>query len=159
MNLPEGRNSVGGRWVYATKENAEGAKSLKARYVAKGYNQVKGIDYQETFSPTANITSVRALMQIAAQNDLIVHQMDVKTAYLHAPIDTEIYLDQPEGFEVKSDDGNRLVYKLKKSIYGLKQSGRNWNRIHVLHDHLCKDDFIQNAAGQFQANMDMTPNN
>ena len=133
MRLPEGKSAVGGKWVYCTKENADGQKSFKARYVAKGYNQIKGIDYTETFSPTANITSVRALMQIAAHNNLTVHQMDVKTAFLHAPIDTEIYLEQPEGFEVKSNDGEKLVYRLKKSIYGLKQSGRNWNR--VLHDH------------------------
>ena len=144
VTLPEGKSPVGGRWVYCTKENAEGDKSFKARYVAKGYSQVKGIDYNETFSPTANITSVRALMQIAAQNDLIVHQMDVRTAFLHAPIDTELYLEQPEGFQVKSEDGGQLVYKLKKSIYGLKQSGRNWNR--VLHDHICSDGFVQNPV-------------
>ncbi len=142
VKLPEGKSSVGGKWVYCTKENADGNKSFKARYVAKGYSQVKGIDYNETFSPTANITSVRALMQIAAHNDLTVHQMDVKTAFLHAPIDTEIYLEQPEGFQLKSEDDSQLVYKLKKSIYGLKQSGRNWNR--VLHDHLCNDGFVQN---------------
>ena len=143
VTLPDGRNSVGGKWVFTTKENAEGTKSFKARYVAKGY-QIKGIDYQETFSPTANITSVRALMQIAAQNNLIVHQMDVKTAYLHAPIDTEIYIEQPEGFQVTSDTGEQLVCKLKKSLYGLKQSGRNWNR--VLHEHLCNDGFVQNPV-------------
>ena len=144
VRLPEGKSAVGGKWVYCTKENADGQKSFKARYVAKGYNQIKGIDYTETFSPTANITSVRALMQIAVHNNLTVHQMDVKTAFLHAPIDTEIYLEQPEGFEVKSNDGEKLVYRLKKSIYGLKQSGRNWNR--VLHDHLCNDGFVQNSV-------------
>ena len=144
VKLPEGKNVVGGRWVYAIKENAEGSTSFKARYVAKGYSQKKGIDYQETFSPTADITSVRAFMQVAVQNNLIVHQMDVKTAYLHAPIDSEIYLQQPEGFEVKSDSGEKLVYKLKKSIYGLKQSGRNWNKL--LHDHLSNNDFVQNSA-------------
>ena len=144
VNLPEGKTPVGGRWVYVTKEDAKGMKSFKARYVAKGYTQVQGIDYKETFSPTANITSVRALMQIAAQNDLIVHQMDVKTAFLHAPIDEEIYMEQPEGFVVKSSSGDQFVYKLKKSLYGLKQSGRNWNK--VLHDHLCTNGFTQNPV-------------
>ena len=144
VRLPEGKSAVGGKWVYCTKENADGQKSFKARYVAKGYNQIKGIDYTKTFSPTANITSMRALMQIAAHNNLTVYQMDVKTAFLHAPIDTEIYLEQPEGFEVKSNDGEKLVYRLKKSIYGLKQSGRNWNR--VLHDHLCNDGFVENSV-------------
>lgn len=121
--LPEGRINVGGKWVYTVKENEQG-KLFKARFVAKGYSQTEGIDYQETFAPTANIISVRALMQIAAQNDLIVHQMDVKTAYLHAPIEEEIYMDQPEGFRQTGSE-QRLVYKLKKSLYGLKQSGRN----------------------------------
>ena len=144
VRLPEGKNQVGGKWVYCTKENAGGDKTFKARYVAKGYNQVKGIDYHETFSPTANITSVRALMQIAAHNNFTVHQMDVKTAFLHAPIDTEIYLEQPEGFTEKSEDGDPLVYKLRKSIYGLKQSGRNWNK--VLHEHLCSHGFEQNPV-------------
>lgn len=112
--LPEGRKTAGGRWVYALKENAEWGKIFKANYVAKGYNQTEGIDYHETFAPTANLTSVRALMQIAAQDDFFVHQMDVKTAYLHAAIEEDIYLEQPEGFEETSDIGDKLVYKLKK---------------------------------------------
>jgi hypothetical protein len=70
--------------------------------------------------------------------------MDVKTAYLHAPIDQEIYIDQPQGFEKVAENGNKLVYRLKKSLYGLKQSGRNWNK--VLHEHLGKCGFIRNPA-------------
>ena len=143
-SLPVGRNVVGGKWVYAIKQNAENGNVFKARFVAKGYNQTEGIDYNETFAPTANITSVRALMQIAVQNDLIVHQMDVKTAYLHAPIDEEIFLEQPEGFCVTSEMGGKLVCKLKKSLYGLKQSGRNWYKL--LNDHLEKDDFVKNLS-------------
>ena len=140
--LPEGKHAVGGRWVYTVKENP--VKTYKARYVAKGYSQVSGIDYKETFSPTANMTSVRSLMQIAVQHDLEVHQMDVKTAYLHAPIDCELYMEQPEGFEVESETGQKLVCKLNKSLYGLKQSGRNWNK--MLHDFLSENGFIQNPA-------------
>lgn len=141
--LPEGKRAVGGRWVYAIKENPDG-RVYKARYVAKGYSQVAGIDYNETFSPTADITSVRVLMQLAAQYNLKLHQMDVKTAYLHAPIDCEIYMKQPEGFEVESKTGEELVCKLSKSLYGLKQSGRNWNK--MLHDFLIENDFVQNSA-------------
>lgn len=77
-----------------------------------------GIDYKVTFSPTANMTSVLTLMQLEAQYDLDLHQMDVKTAYLHAPIDCEV--EQPKGFEVKSETGEKLVCKLNKSLYGLK---------------------------------------
>ena len=73
--------------------------------------------------------------------NLLIHQMDVKTAYLHAPIDYDIYINPPEGYE-ETDDG--LVYKLEKSLYGLKQSGRNWNRI--LHDCLTNDGYTQNPA-------------
>ena len=77
--LPRRKQAVGGRWVYTVKESPDGSETYKARYVAKGYGQVEGIDYKETFSPTANMTSVRALMQVAVQEDLTLHQMDVKT--------------------------------------------------------------------------------
>ena len=103
---------------------------------------MRGVDYQETFAPTANLTSVR--VQMAAQHDLILHQMDVKTAYLNAPIDCEIYMDQAEGFEVPPGSEGKLVYKLNKSLYGLKQSGRNWN--HVLHCFLLENDFVQSPV-------------
>ena len=139
--LPEGRKLVGGRWVYTVKENPNGSKTYKARYVAKGYSQVKNVDYQETFAPTANFTSIRILMQMAAQHDLILYQMDVKTAYLNAPIDCEIFMEQPEGFEVPSNSEEVLVCKLNKSLYGLKQSGRNWNG--MLHNFLSENNFIQ----------------
>ena len=142
--LPEGKHAVGGRWVYAIKNGSDGSETYKARYVAKGYSQIMGVDYKETFSPTANITSIRTLMQMSAQYDLELHQMDVKTAYLHAPIDCEIYMEQPEGFEVKSNTGDKFVCKLNKSLYGLKQSGRNWNK--MLHDYLSENGFTQNPA-------------
>jgi hypothetical protein len=106
--------------------NQDNNEQFKARFVAKGYSQIQGIDYNDTFAPTARMASIRLLMQVAIQYDLIVHQMDVKTAYLNAPIDCEIFVEQPEGFEVKSPAG-KLACKLNKSLYGLKQSGRNWN--------------------------------
>ena len=142
--LPEGRRLVGGRWVYTVKENPDGSKTYKARYVAKGYSQVKDEDYQETFAPTTNFTSIRTLMQLAAQHDLILHQMDVKTAYLNAPIDCEIFMEQPEGFEIPSNCEEVLVYKLNKSLYGLKQSGRNWNG--MLHSYLLENNFVQSGV-------------
>ena len=79
------------------KSDVEGKDKYKARFVAKGYNQKVEIDYDETFSPTANLISVRVLLQKAAEENLLLHQMDVKTADLQAPIDCEIYTDQPEG--------------------------------------------------------------
>lgn len=142
--LPEGKKAVGGKWVYAIKKNIDGSEKYKARFVAKGFSQKHGIDYEETFSPTPNLTSIRVLMQKAAQENLILHTMDVIAAYLNAPIDCEIYMQQPEGYEIQSNDNVKLVYKLQKSLYGLKQSGRNWNK--VLHDHLTNMHFVQNQT-------------
>ena len=142
--LPEGRTSVGGKWVYAIKQGPNGEEKYKARFVAKGYSQVAGIDYHETFSPTARITSVRMLMQLAVEKGMVVHQMDVKTAYLNAPIDCELYIEQPEGYEKEGPNGEKLVCKLTKSLYGLKQSGRNWNS--MLHNYLTQEGFVQSLA-------------
>ncbi|KAK3881424.1 hypothetical protein Pcinc_014144 [Petrolisthes cinctipes] len=94
--LPEGKTVIGGKWVYAVKLGPNNTEKHKARYVAKGYSQVKDVDYGETFSPTARHTSIRMLMQLATQEGMKVHQMDVKTAYLNADIEYEIYLEQPE---------------------------------------------------------------
>ena len=142
--LPEGKTVVGGRWVYAVKLGPNGEEKYKARFVAKGYSQIPDIDYHETFSPTARLTSVRMLMQLAVQGDLVVHQMDVKTAYLNAPIDCEIYVEQPEGFEQEGENDEKLVCKLHKSLYGLKQSGRNWNN--MLHEYLSNEQFEQSQV-------------
>ena len=142
--LPEGRKTVGGRWVYALKSGPNEENTYKARYVAKGYSQIPGEDYTETFSPTAKMTSVRMALQVAVNEGMLIHQMDVKTAYLNAPIDHEIYIDQPEGFEVQGQNGKPFVCKLKKSLYGLKQSGRNWHNL--LHDYLINEGFSQSQA-------------
>jgi hypothetical protein len=142
--LPKARKAVGGRWVYNVKINQDGEERYKARFVAKGYSQLPDIDYQETFSPTARITSVRILMQLAVQYNLIVHQMDVKTAYLNAPIDCELYVEQPEGFEKMGKNGEKLFCRLKKSLYGLKQSGRNWNT--MLDSYLSAQGFSQSSV-------------
>ena len=107
---------------------------IQSKICSKGFSQVEGIDYKDTFAPTANITSIRSLMGIAPQHDLILHQMGVKTAYLNAPIDCKIYMEQAEGFAVQRENG-RLVYKMNKFLYGLKQSGRNWNS-RLLHSYL-----------------------
>ena len=126
--LPNGKKAVGGRWVYSLKNNPNGDVAHKARFVAKDYAQVKGSDYSDTFSPTTKMTTVRMLMQVSADHELVVHQLDVKTAYLNAPIDCEVYTIQPEGYK-ETKDGMNLVWKLNKSLYGPKQSGRNWNLV------------------------------
>ena len=135
---------MGGRWVYAVKLGPNGEEKYKARFVAKGYSQIPDVDYHETFSPTARVTSIRMLMQLVTQENLIVHQMDVKTAYLNAPIDCELYVEQPEGFKQESKNGVELVCKLQKSLYGLKQRGRNWNN--MLHEYLVDEQFKQSLV-------------
>ena len=134
VTLPEDKHVVGGRWVYAVKAQPDGKQRYKARYVAQGFSQIPGRDYIETFAPTAKMTTVRMLMQIAAEFDFVLHQLDVRTAYLNAPLDKEIYMAQPEGYEQFCDGEVKMVCKLRKSLYGLKQSGRLWNL--VLHEFL-----------------------
>ena len=134
---------IGGRWVFAMKTDEHRNPVYKARYVAKGFSQIPSIDYGEIFSPTARLTSIRILCQLAAQENLQIFQLDVKTAYLNADIDYDIYLEQPKGFEVY-ENGSKLVMKLNKSIYGLKQAGRMWNQL--LHNYLIDENFVQSTS-------------
>ena len=95
--IPANKHVIKGKWVYTSKLEADGQTKCKARYVAKGFTQQSGVDFVETFSPTANMSSLRMLLQACVDQDLKVHQLDVKTAYLHAPLDFEIYMEQPQG--------------------------------------------------------------
>jgi hypothetical protein len=144
-SLPKGRKCIGGKWVYAVKQGSdENEVKFKARYVAKGFSQVENIDYEETFSPTAQMSSLRMFIQAAVDRDMSIQQMDVKSAYLNAPIDCELYVKQPKGYQVFDKNGHELVWKLKKSLYGLKQSGRNWNN--MLHQTIVQQGYIQSEA-------------
>ena len=98
----------------------------KARLVAKGFSQVQGVDYDETFSPVAMLKSVRIMLAIAAFFDYEIWQMDVKTAFLNGFLKEELYMMQPEGF-VDPKNANK-VCKLQRSIYGLVQASRSWNK-------------------------------
>lgn len=126
--LPPGRRAIGSKWVFKTKFNADGTTARhKARLVAKGYNQRYGIDYDEVFAPVVKYVSLRLILAIAAQHNWEIQQLDVDTAFLYAPVEEEIYMEQPEGFERKDEDGNKLFCRLKKRLYGTNQAGRNWN--------------------------------
>ncbi|KAL0433194.1 UNVERIFIED_CONTAM: Retrovirus-related Pol polyprotein from transposon TNT 1-94 [Sesamum latifolium] len=103
---------------------SQGDVRYKARLVAKGYVQKEGIDYNEVFSPVVKHSSIRILLALVAQLDLELVQLDVKTAFLHGALEEEIYMTQPEGFEVAGKEN--LACKLEKSLYGLKQSPRQW---------------------------------
>jgi hypothetical protein len=98
-------------------------EKCKARFVAKGFSQVEGIDYDETFAPVAQYSSVRVILAISAQMGWKVHQMDVKTVFLNGVVE-EIYVEQPKGFETFSRDTH--VCKLKRALYGLKQALMAW---------------------------------
>ena len=129
VEKPKDRSVVPGKWVFKIKQKADGSvDKFKARYVAKGFKQVEGLDFHETFAPTSRPETFRLIVALAAQKDLVLEQLDVKSAYLHSPIEETIFLEQPEGFEKKSTTGEKLVCKLNKSIYGLKQAARNWNK-------------------------------
>ena len=123
--LPKDCKSVGCKWVFLTKKDASGhVVRYKARLVAKGYSQVAGVDFLETFAPVAKFTTIRCILALGAALDLEIHQMDVKTAFLNGELEEDIYMDQPHGFGQEGSD--HLVCKLKKSLYGLKQSPRAW---------------------------------
>ena len=92
----------------------------KARLVAKGYTQKEEEDFFDTYSHVARLTTIRVLLALAASHGLLVHQMDVKTAFLNGELDEEIYMQQPDGFVVNGQE--RKVCKLVKYLYGLKQA-------------------------------------
>ena len=125
VELPEGHQKVGCKWVFKTKRDSRGnLERYKARLVAKGFTQKDGVNYKETFSPVSKKDSFRIIMALVAHYDLELHQMDVKTAFLNGNLNEEVYMDQPMGFIEKGKE--HMVCKLKRSIYGLKQASRQW---------------------------------
>jgi hypothetical protein len=126
VELPADRKALKTKWVFKLKEREDGSIRYKARLVVKGYLQVAGVDYQETFAPVMRAKTLRILLGVANQNSYHIHQMDVKTAFLYGKLDEEIYMEQPEGY-IKEGQETK-VCKLKKSLYGLKQAPRVWNR-------------------------------
>jgi hypothetical protein len=132
-SVPPGRNTVGSRWVLSVKEKPDGSVDrFKARLVAQGFSQVEGLDYTETYAPVVRMTTLRTMLAVATHHRYSVFQVDVKTAYLNSPLDEEIYMRAPPGLELAEHSslvgsGGQVVLRLHKSIYGLKQAGRNWN--------------------------------
>ena len=128
VECPKGCKPVGSKWVFKVKTNADGStERFKARLVAQGYTQKEGLDYDETFSPVVRSESIRSVISLACKEGLKLHQMDVTTAFLNGELDQVIYMKQPEGFA--ADGQEHLVCRLKKSLYGLKQSSRCWNQV------------------------------
>ena len=120
------RKIVTCKWVFKKKEGislVEGFK-YKERVIARGFTQREGVDYHDIFSSVVRHTSIRVVLAIVAHQDLELEQLDVKTTFLHGELEEEIYMTQPEGFEVPGKGD--WVCKLKNSLYGLKQSPRQW---------------------------------
>ena len=112
---------TGCKWIFNTKMDSKGnVKRYIACLVTKGFTQKEGIDYKDNFSLVSSKDSFRIIMALVAHNDLELHNMDVKTTFLNGDIEETIYMSQPDNFESK--ESKHLVCKLKKSIYGLKQT-------------------------------------
>nr|GEW67930.1 retrotransposon protein, putative, Ty1-copia subclass [Tanacetum cinerariifolium] len=127
VDRPPNAKVVRNKWLYKKKTDMDGkVHTHKARLVAKDCTQTFGIDYQETFSPLADIRAIRILIAIAAYYDYEIWQMDVKTAFLNGRLDEDIYMEQAKGYvDPKYPNG---VCKLQTAIYGLKQTSRQWNK-------------------------------
>ncbi|XP_039311856.1 uncharacterized protein LOC105203970 [Solenopsis invicta] len=121
---PIGAKTVKSKWIFSVKESENHKVRYKARLVATGFNQVKIRDYEESYSPVISIDAWRTLIAIAAKRDLNVRFFDVKTAYLYGKLEETIYMEPPPGFKDIFEKGE--ICRLKKSLYGLPQSGRNW---------------------------------
>ena len=141
----DGIKAIGCKWVFKTKKDSlDNIKRHKARLVAKGFTQREGIDYMETFSPISKKDSLRIIMALVAHFDFDLHQMDVKTTFLNGNLEEEVCTKQPEGFS--SSEGENLVCKPKKSIYGLKQASRQWYL--KFHEGIASFSFEENIMDQ-----------
>jgi len=122
--IPKDKNVISCRWVFTYKKDDKGKiNKYKARLVARGFSQILGIDYRETFSPTLKQDSLRIITALAVYYNFNIYQLDIKAAYLNADLEEELYMDIPQG----DKNYNNGFWKLNKAIYGLKQAGRMWN--------------------------------
>ena len=124
---PPDRLFIPGKCVYRVKLGHSGqVNKYKARYVAKGFKQLEWLDNFEIFAPTCKPETFRILLQLSSKQGHVMHQFDVKTAFLPSPIEEEMYLEQPQKFVKQGSDGEKKVCWLNKSIYSLKQAANKW---------------------------------
>nr|GEX20643.1 hypothetical protein [Tanacetum cinerariifolium] len=131
------------KWIYTVKlDEVGGILKNKAYLVARGYRQEEGIDFEESFAPVARLESIQIFLAYAPHKNMVVYQMDVKTAFLNGNLREEVYVSQPDGF-MDLDNPNH-VYKLKKALYGLKQASRTW--YDMLSSFLLSQDFSKGSV-------------
>ena len=127
VDLPQGVKPIGCKRVYKRKRGLDGkVETYEARLMAKGCSKKLGFDYEETFLLVAMIKSIKILLSIATYYDYEIWKMDVKTAFLNGYLEENIYMTQQDGFITEGQE--YMVYKLHKSVYGLKQALRSWNK-------------------------------
>jgi hypothetical protein len=122
VKLPAGKKELQNKWVYKLKEEDGGKKRYKARLVVKGFAQKKCIYFDEIFSPVVKMTSIMTILSLVAVEYLHLEQLDVKTTFLHGDLEEEIYMQQPQGYEIKGKEN--LVCRLKKRLCGIKKAPR-----------------------------------
>lgn len=123
IELSSGRTTVANKWTFKLKLKSNGTiDRFKARLVAEGYSQRYGIDYEETYAPTAKSDNIKTLLSIAPTEDCELVQFDIKTAFLHGDLTETVYMDLPDGYPLPNSEGK--VCLLRKSLYGLKQASR-----------------------------------
>ena len=121
VTRPKNRRVVGCKWVFKEKRGSDSEiQKYKARLVACGFTQIPGVDFTETFASVTKFTSIRILLALAAIHDYEIYQMDIKSAFLNGVLNKEIYMDSPPGYPAP----NGKVWRLRKSLYGLKQASR-----------------------------------
>ena len=129
VELPSGRRPITAKWVFKIKRDKHGRITrYKARIVARGFTQIEGIDYQETYAPVVRHSSMRTVLAASASFGLHVHQYDVDTAYLYGELEEQIFMKIPDGAEEEAGGVTTegAVWILDRGLYGLKQSGRVW---------------------------------
>lgn len=125
---PSNKNIIGCKWVFATKRNADGdVEKYKARLVAQGCFQKHNEDFFETYAPVVRHRTIRLILALAVQNKLLINHIDIAAAYLNGQLEEEVFMRQPDVFVDQHQTHPEKVCKLKKSLYGLKQAGRDWN--------------------------------
>ena len=123
--LPPGHKLVAGKWVLKIKRGAQGEiERFKARYVAKGFTQVHGVDLFETWALVGRYATLRMLLSVCVVQDVETKNIDIKCAFLNGVLEEEMYMVQPLVF----NDGSSRFWRLKQALYGLKQVAREWHR-------------------------------